>query len=311
MTFDGKHGIPRVRPGPIRWLSTNHRNSIRKTVSEYHGYNWKIESEKDLSEFACHHCGIISDGSLDIFFKYSEATDAEPQFEAEISGLRTLAKLAEVLVPQPIGIVKVETATVLIMEALVAIKRGSHQWRQIGKTLADIHRAKGDSYGFDSNGYHGPLPQDNRSTPSWTAFFRERRLLPMLSVAVDSGHLPSSMASRIEKLVTRLPDLCGPDVTPTLLHGDAQQNNFISTAQGTFVIDPAIYYGNPEMDLALVDSFQPVPTEVFEGYRDKMPINPGFHERRDLWRIPLYLGAVAIEGPTHLDRLVKALQRYL
>jgi len=130
-------------------------------------------------------------------------------------------------------------------------------------------------------------------------------------VAIDSGSIPSSLVSKVETLITRLPELCGPVTTPTLLHGDAQQNNFINTAEGAFVIDPAVYYGNPEIDLALIDSFQPVPDAVFDGYREEMSIDSGFFERRDLWRTPLYLDAVAIEGPMHLNRLTEALKTYV
>jgi protein-ribulosamine 3-kinase len=142
-------------------------------------------------------------------------------------------------------------------------------------------------------------------------FYREHRLWPRLRLAIDSGNLPSSVASQVEKLIARLPELCGPEIMPALLHGDAQQNNFISTAEGTFVIDPAVYYGNPEIDLALIDSFQPVPDDVLNGYREEMPIDPGFFERRDLWRVSIYLAAVTVEGPMRLYRLTSALQRYL
>lgn len=109
----------------------------------------------------------------------------------------------------------------------------------------------------------------------------------------------------------RLPELCDPEVTPALIHGDAQQNNFISTAKGTYVIDPAIYYGHPEIDLAYVDYFQPVPDDLFDGYLEEMPINPGFSERRDLWRISGYLAAVAAEGSAYMNSLTNALRRYL
>ena len=74
----------------------------------------------------------------------------------------------------------------------------------------------------------------------------------------------------------RLPGLDIPPCVPTLLHGDAQKNNYISTAAGAVVIDPAVYYGSPEMDLAYLDVFEPVPEEVFLGYREELPIDPGF-----------------------------------
>ncbi|KPL07292.1 hypothetical protein AMJ86_04845 [bacterium SM23_57] len=295
----------------IQWLSNPLRTAVEETVSEYKGHTWRIRNGKDLTEFACHPCAIVSDGSFAVFTKYSDAVDAKLQFEIELSGLKTLSNRAGVLIPQPIGIVSVENGTLLVMESLKAIQRGPRQWRQIGATLARIHRVKGNSCGFEKNGFWGPLHQDNTPMRDWTTFYRERRLLPLLKTAIDSGNLPSSIITQVETLITRLPELCGPEITPTLLHGDAQQNNFISTAQGTYVIDPAVFYGNPEWDLALIDSFQPVPDDVLDSYRDEMPIDSGFDKWRDLWRIPLYLAGVAIEGPMHLSKLKGALQRYV
>jgi fructosamine-3-kinase len=311
MTPEDTPGVPRVRRGPIPWLAAPLRACVEEAVSAYEGRPWRIKSEADLSEFACHRCAIVSDGSFSVFFKYSETSNARAQFATELSGLKTLSATAGVLIPEPIGIVPVEGGTLLVLEALEAVERGPREWREIGATLARIHRVRGDACGLDTNGFFGPLTQDNAPAPTWADFFAQRRLLPLLKTAVDSGHLPLAVSHDVERLVPRLRDLCGPEATPRLLHGDAQQNNFISTAAGTFVIDPAVYYGNPEIDLALLDAFQPVPDSVFAGYQGEAPIDPGFFERRDLWRLPLYLAAVALEGPDHLSRLTSALGKYV
>ena len=261
-----------------------------------------------MSEFACHHCAILSDDTFAVFAKYSEDAEAAAQFECELASLQYLSARADVMIPTPIGIVPVERGTLFIMEALQAVERAPRHWRDIGKTLARIHRITSDQCGFHTNGFLGPLRQDNTPARDWATFFGERRLRPWLQYAIDSGNLPSSVADQVEKLAQRLPELCGPAFTPSLLHGDAQQNNFISTAQGTFVIDPAIYFGNPEVDLSLMDAWQPAHDNFLDGYREEMPLDPGFSERRSLWRVPLYLAAVAIEGPAHLGRLISALQ---
>jgi fructosamine-3-kinase len=308
---DNKQGIPQIRYGPIGWLGSSLRVSIEDTVSKNIGRGWKIKTEKDLSEFAYHRCAILSDNFFGVFFKYSEAPYAKKQFEIELSGLQVLSNSAGILIPRPIDIVQVENGFLLIMEALEPIRRGPRQWREIGVTLARIHRVKCHNFGFETHGFWGPLYQDNTPAESWEIFFRERRLLPLLNTAIDSGNIPVSVISDLETLIKKLPGLCGPEKPPSLLHGDTQQNNFISTAEGIYVIDPAVYCGNPEMDLALIDSFQPVPDDLFEAYREEMPIDPGFYRRRHLWRIPLYLAAVALEGPMHLERLTDALGKYL
>ncbi len=77
------------------------------------------------------------------------------------------------------------------------------------------------------------------------------------------------------------------------------------------VIDPAVYYGNPEMDLAYVDYFQPAPDEVFAGYREILPIAAGFADRRELWRLPAHLAMVAVGGRGQTGWLADAVRRYL
>jgi protein-ribulosamine 3-kinase len=216
-----------------------------------------------------------------------------------------------VLTPSLIGVLSVEDGVMLVLEAAQSVERSSREWRQIGQTLARIHRIKGNRFGFEKQGYFGPLYQDNRPMADWLAFYTERRLWPRLMGAIESGHLPTDSIRQVERLISRLPNLDIPEVEPALLHGDAQQNNFISTGLGAMVIDPAVYYGHPEIDLAYVDYFQDVPDDVFAGYQEVLPIDPGFGDRRELWRVSAYLAAVAVEGAVHLDKLTRAVQKYL
>ena len=64
----------------------------------------------------------------------------------------------------------------------------------------------------------------------------------------------------------------------------------------------APYYGHPELDLALVDYFARVPPELFDGYREVRPIDPGFPERRELWRLVGYLAVVTVDGASDFGR---------
>src|ERR1700722_16113566 len=111
----------------------------------------------------------------------------------------------------------------------------------------------------------------------------------MLRLAFDSGFLPAGLARGTERIMARLPVLCGPDPVPALLHGDAQQNNFVSMADGAAVIDVAPYFGHPEADLALVECFTPAGPELLRAYARLAAPEPGFPGRRGLWRVHLYL----------------------
>ncbi len=300
-----------VQNPPLRLLNDSFRMPVEQAVSKYLGRTWRVKHAKDMNEFASHPSAILSDGSYAVFVKLSEAANGIAQFEIEQASLRLLAERSGVFTPTPIDNIAVEGGCMMILEAVQAVDRTPHHWRQIGQTLARIHRIKGTQFGLETNGYFGPLYQDNRPLSDWPTFYAERRLLPWLRTAIDRGAMPLTAIQQVEKLIARLPDLCGPVVMPTLLHGDAQQNNFISTEKGTVVIDPAVYYGHPEIDLALIDYFQPVPDDVFDGYRDETPIDPGFAERRDLWRIGAYLAVITVDGAGYLGKLTAAVQKYL
>jgi protein-ribulosamine 3-kinase len=224
--------------------------------------------------------------------------------------LRLLSEHAGVLTPIPVGIVPAKGGTILVLEAVRPVDRAASDWREIGRTLARIHKVEGDRFGLETNSYFGPLFQDNAPMRDWPAFYAERRLAPGLRLATDSGHLPHDLIAQVERVIARLPELCGPEIEPSLVHGDAQQNNFISTEAGAVVIDPAAYFGHPEVDLAWIDGFQPVPADVFHGYREERSIDPGFWERRDLWRIWGYLASVAVEGQSYLGQLSEAVRKY-
>lgn len=297
-------------PGMMRLLNNDLRQQLQESVSKHINRRWSVRYSKDMSVYACHPCAILSDGVFDVFAKLSCEPNAKEHFDIERLSLEYLSSRADVRVSTPIGVISSANGTLFVMEALNPIERDQQRWREIGQALARIHRVKSDHCGFHMHNYFGPLEQDNTPVKDWATFYGEYRLRPRLKAAVDSGNLPSSVAARVETIIKRLPQLCGPEVTPRLLHGDAQQNNFVSTMESVYVIDPAIYYGNPELDLAYVDYLQPVPKDVFEAYQEEMPIDPGFAERRSLWRISGYLAGVAAEGSYYVPMLANAVQEY-
>lgn len=279
-------------------------------VSDDLGRPWQVSTFHDLVDLASHPCGMLSDGVLPVFAKLSVGVNAADQLDAELFGLRTVRERAGVLTPQPIAVLPGAAGAVIVMRAAHAVARGPAQWRDIGRALAQLHSVSGERPGFERRGYFGSIVQDNRPLPDWPEFYAERRLWPRLIMAIDNGQIPMEVARKVERVIQRLPELCGPAVTPVLLHGDAQQNNFISTAEGALVIDPAVHYGHPELDLAYLGYFQEVPGDVFDGYRELRAIDPGYSSRRDLWRLSGLLAVVALARVDYLPALIAAVDQY-
>ncbi len=82
------------------------------------------------------------------------------------------------------------------------------------------------------------------------------------------------------------------------------------------MIDAAPYFGHPELDLALLGYFEPLPPAVFDGYREISPIDSGFADRCELWRVFAYLAVIAVAGGQNATgieftaRLAAAVRRY-
>src|SRR5512142_2273857 len=111
-------------------------------VSAHLGRKWQASQLTGLDDLASHPAGILSDGEYAVFVKLSRAAHGLDQFEVELAGLRTLAERTGVLTPIPLGNLGVEGGVLMVMEAAQAVERGALQWRQIGQSLARIHRIK-------------------------------------------------------------------------------------------------------------------------------------------------------------------------
>ncbi len=279
-------------------LDPSLRTPIENLVSSHLGRSWRISLIEDKNDLASHPCAILSDGQYGVFVKMSADDCGYDQFSKERLGLRYLTDQAGVLTPRHLGVLcAAGDVTMAVLEAVDVVPRRETQWREIGRCLAQIHCIKGSYCGLDHHTYFGPLKQDNTQTKEWAEFYAARRLLPWLDFAAQSGYLTAQLGGKVERLIARLPALCGDPIQPALLHGDAQQNNFISTGAGPVVIDVAVYYGHPEMDLAHVDFFDTVPEALFAGYREIAPIDKEFQQRRDLWRVGTLLGLVGLGEP--------------
>ena len=284
------------------------RSAIEQRVSGYLGRVWRATRVLSRSGSASHPAAILSDGSFSAFVKLGEGPTARDQLDRESAGLRYLSKRSGVLTPTIIATAEVEEITLLIMEAAATVGRGALQWRQMGRSLARLHSVKGESFGFATHCYWGDLYQDNSPSDDWAEFFWEHRIVPRLKATVDSGQLPRELALQVEEVQFRLASLGGNQVTAALLHGDAHQNNFLSTNRGPVLIDPAIYYGHPEVDLAYVDFFAPVSEQLFGGYQELAVIDSGFADRRELWLIPARLAMIQAGDARQVYRLTAALR---
>ena len=202
------------------------------------------------------------------------------------------------------------TETVLLIE-YVATSGGLSDGAEAhaAKLLAALHGVRADAFGFERDTVIGALPQPNPWTPSWRDFFRDQRLLYMGRLAHECGRLPAATLADLERLCARLDGLIHEPAAPALIHGDVWGGNVL-TRDGRIAafLDPAIYYADPEVELAFTTLFATFGRAFFDRYRELRPIAPGFFEtRRDLYNLyPLLVHAAHFGGhyPAAVARVV-------
>lgn len=160
-------------------------------------------------------------------------------------------------------------------------RRSPKSDEEAARHLFDLHEISNNSFGFNRDTLIGPLPQPNSETKSWIEFFRDHRLLYMAKEALDYGNLNSQVMTKVETLAGKLDHFVTEPKQPSLLHGDIWGGNVLY--QGGHLagfIDPAIYYGHREIELAYTTLFHTFGSRFFDAYNEVYQLDKDFFETR-------------------------------
>ncbi|MBN1606899.1 MAG: fructosamine kinase family protein, partial [Polyangiaceae bacterium] len=205
----------------------------------------------------------LSDGRR-VFVK-AHVRGVPGMFAAEARGLGWLAEARAIGVPQVLAVGSDEQgAGFLALEHLGNGRPRRDFDETLGRALALLHRFGAPCFGLDHANFIGPLPQPNEPTEDWPTFYSERRLLPLLRRAVDRGLVADRLRRDLEFVAGRLDAIVGPREPPARLHGDLWAGNLhVGTDGEPWLIDPAVYGGHREVDLAMMQLFGGFSSRVF------------------------------------------------
>lgn len=229
-------------------------------------------------------------------------------FAAEARGLKELREAQALRIPAVLAV----DAEGILLEWLEPASGGEEaQGAALGRGLARLHRVTRDLYGFDENNFIGLLPQENPAVPDWIAFFREARLLPQIELAAQKGHFGATRRRLADRLLLRLPEwIDEAEVKPSLLHGDLWGGNWLATRHGPALIDPAVSYGDREMDLAMSRLFGGFPQEFYTAYNEEFPARSGHRDREALYQLYYLLVHLNLFGEAYGPAVGRVLHRY-
>ncbi len=234
-------------------------------------------------------------------------------FDHEVSGLQLLASSQTFRIPEVINAGVYGDQSYLLMEYIKPGYGGSNFWRDFGRQLAELHQLSSDSglYGLGYDNEIGRLQQKNDWMDNWIEFFIQNRLEAQLTLAYYNGHIDEGFMRRFRELYGLLPSLLVGG-KPSLLHGDLWSGNFLVGENGEPVlIDPAVYYGHREVELAYTRLFGGFNPDFYESYNASWPLQPEFEERVDLYNLYPLLVHVNLFGASYLSGIEQTLRRHL
>ncbi len=236
--------------------------------------------------------------------------DAAPTtFTVEAEGLRWLARAGALRVPEVLAVA--EDPPFLVLEHIESGRPAPEFDEALGRGLAALHGATPPSFGLPYANFIARLPQENAPC-EWPEFYWRRRLEPMLCRAEQAGLADAALRRALERLAARLPERCGPAEPPARLHGDLWAGNLLVDEAGAPVlIDPAVYGGHREIDLAMMRLFGGFGARAFAAYAEASPLAPGWEDRVPLYQLYPLLVHVNLFGAGYLGQVQQALRRVL
>jgi protein-ribulosamine 3-kinase len=250
-----------------------------------------------------------------LFVKVTTARGSA-MFAAEAAGLEELRSAKAVRVPRVLGLGQNETHAWLVLEWIPFDHSSAVAQARLGEQLALQHRRTAPAFGWARDNTIGSTPQVNTRTTDWVEFFREHRLRYQLDLAARGGHGGNRLCTGGERLLNELGAFFSDyRPVPSLVHGDLWDGNWAADAADQPVIfDPAVYYADREVDLAMTRLFGGFGADFYAAYAATWPLDPGARVRVDLYNLyhvlnhlNLFGGGYLGQALTSIDRLVAAI----
>lgn len=246
----------------------------------------------------------LADGRV-VFVKSHDRTASDPTANESFSGMFAAeAAGLDWLRPSPLRV----PGVLAVGETWLALEwielEGRPDLGAFGRGLAALHRLSAPSFGLSRPNYLATLVQDNAPEADWPTFYVERRLRPLFRRA------GLGLDAELDYLRDR-PELFGPPETPARLHGDLWWGNVGSSGGEPVVLDPAVYGGHREVDLAMLALFGGLPDALIAAYEEMWPLAPGWRERISLHQLYPLAAHACLFGGGYGSQVERALSSYV
>lgn len=249
----------------------------------------------------------------DFFVKWNASAPAG-MFGKEAAGLNEMRQSENPFLKIPEVIWSKETDDLpglLLLEYLQPASETAGFDERLGRGIAQLHRKTARQFGFHHDNFCGTTVQDNTWTDNWPEFYAQRRIGRLVQQIKSARGMTSDDLKTYEKLIARMPLLLSHETAPSLIHGDLWSGNYMYTAQGPALIDPACSYADREMELAMMKLFGGFSVSVWNAYHETFPLSYDWQQRIRLYQLYHVLNHYLLFGGSYGWQALEIAREYL
>ena len=287
-------------------------SSLKEAVCDLFGNDRKIVDMIPVAGGDINEAKAVTLDDGTIVFMKSNRVQEFSAFQAESRGIQEICNTGAIRTPKVLGLGTDSNFSFLLLEFVSGGRKIRSYWETLAEELAAMHRAQTDGqirYGFYEDNRIGATRQINTPLDTWISFFRDCRLLPQFQLA--QAYFDTEDWKQIGFLLEHLDKYLVEPKSPALIHGDLWAGNVITGNDGkAWLIDPAVYYGHPEADLAMTELFGGFSHVFYETYSEVGRLEEGYQDRRDLYNLYHLLNHLNLFGRSYLSSVRRIIKQY-
>ena len=219
-----------------------------------------------------------------------------------LENLRKFINQENLIIPEVIAYKNINNIEILLIEW---IDMQNFNQKKLGKGLGEMHLKATESnptkFGFPVDGFIGTTDQTKGWENNWTDCFLKLRIMPQLSI-LENNFLNNETINKLKEKIKL--ELLDHKPINTLIHGDLWSGNIGMEKDGKGVIfDPASWWADNEVDIAMTKLFGGFRKEFYEEYHKIFPLKEGFEKRIIIYNFYHVLNHANMFGGGYLNQV--------
>ena len=250
-----------------------------------------------------HNAWRIEFSNKKLFLKRNIRNKKFLEFEKYcLQNLREYINHENLVIPEVIAYKNIKNIEILLIEW---IDMHNFDQKKLGKGLGELHLKSAESnpkmFGFPVEGFIGTTDQKKGLEDNWIDCFLNLRIIPQL-LSLKSRILDKEIINKVKEKIKS--ELLNHKPINALVHGDLWSGNAGMDKNGKGVIfDPASWWADNEVDIAMTKLFGGFRKEFYEEYHRIFPIKNGFEKRIIIYNFYHILNHANMFGGSYLNQV--------